>query len=282
MIELKRTTQQLVDSEKMASLGQMMAGIAHEINNPINYIKGSGDELRKHLQLITAFEKQRNELLCAIENETDAELFRKKYFEVKAALDQYKEAHGYDQDFFELLTDLTETISIGTTKTADIVSSLRMYARQKSGLEEEIDINRSIKTAIKILKHKMLDPRSVQLNLDEKRPLIMGNEGRISQVFLNMIGNAMDAAGDRGEVVVTTQLIQESSQLQVEIKDNGEGIPHEIQHKIFDPFFTTKEVGEGTGLGLSISRSIIEEHQGELSYDTDSNGTIFTILFPLC
>ena len=279
--ELKRTTQQLIDSEKMASLGQMMAGIAHEINNPIHYIKGSSDEMIKNVQTISEFEQERKQMLTALDQLKDPIEFKEKYFEIVAQLNQIKADLGYDEELMQQLTELSETIKMGTEKTSDIVNSLRMYARQKSGQKEHININRSIKTSVQILKHLLPHDKILILDLDDQIPMISGNDGRLSQVFLNIIINAIHAVGTTGNIWISTQRSSSGKRVKISIKDNGPGIPADIQNKIFDPFFTTKEVGQGTGLGLSISKSIIEEHEGSLTFSSDENGTNFQILLPI-
>jgi signal transduction histidine kinase len=281
MEELKRTTQQLIESEKMASLGQLMAGIAHEINNPINYVKGSSEELSKYVKMLSEIDELRREHQLDLERSLGQEDFGKHYLDKLEKEEAFKKEIGYDDEVYDLLHELTETIKVGTIKTSDIVNSLRMYSRQKSGLTEAIDINRSLKTSIKILKHLTPHDKMMIMDLDDDLPRANGNDGRLSQVFLNVIANAIQAAGENGNVWVSSRLSDTKNKIEVLVRDNGSGIPLDIQAKVFDPFFTTKDVGKGTGLGLSISKSIVEEHEGSITFYSDEKGTTFQIQLPL-
>ncbi len=278
MNDLKHATQKLIESEKMASLGQMMAGLAHEINNPVNYVKGCSDQLTKIISDLKELEKKyqrSDEYLYKMLTQED---FASYYFKEREKLKEAKNKIKLEQ-VWGTADELLESINYGSEKTVGIIKSLSFYSRNHQNNVALFDLNKTIQTTLRIVSKKSREGVDVSLDLDKNIPPILGNEGRISQVFLNLISNAIDSCNGKGEVKITTLLAENNVRL--DIRDNGSGIPEDIQKSIFDPFFTTKEVAKGTGLGLSISKEIIEEHNGSISFLTSEKGTSFSVLLPV-
>ncbi|MEE8553477.1 MAG: ATP-binding protein [Desulfobacterales bacterium] len=232
---LKGAQAALVQSEKMAAFGQLGAGIAHEIKNPLAGILGLTQlSLRKAEQDDPIYKN-----LSIIEKETN--------------------------------------------RCTAIIQNLLKFARQEKVAFEPVNINQVAQDAAAIVEHQLeLHKVKLKKNFASSLPMISGNANQIQQVLLNLMINAQQAMEGRpGEVTVTT-LSLDSSHVQVQISDNGSGIPEDVQAKIFEPFFTTKEVGKGTGLGLSVSYGIIKEHKGEIKVESSpEKGTTFKIEFPL-
>lgn len=278
--ELKSATQKLVESEKMASLGQMMAGLAHEINNPVNYVKGCGSQLGDLCddlkRLHDKYTEAENSLIKNIDSDNFKELYKSELQKIQKAREEYQ-----IDDLWNIASELVNSIKEGTDKTAEIIKSLSFYSRDHSNQYIAFNLNNTIQTTLRILSRKVVGNIQVIQTLDHELPLIMGNEGRISQVILNLISNAIDACEGQGEIHISSRTDARNDQIIFEIKDSGNGIPRELQQKIFDPFFTTKDIGKGTGLGLSISKEIVKKHHGTLNFMTSDKGTIFTMVLPI-
>ncbi len=271
---LKTTQHQLVQSEKMAALGVLVAGIAHEINNPVNFIKtsilGLGQDFQELAGLLQAHER------CT-SNCPDAQLQ-----EIRSRIDYAV--------LKEEIPQLIDNIHQGVSRTEEIITSLRYYSRMDRGNTKMTDLRDLINAALVILKNRY--KHHVQLTKKyADLPKIAVHPGKMIQVLINIISNAIDAV-TQGPVQFEpeTIIIETGKQYHhdrpyavIAVSDNGPGIAEEIKDKIFDPFFTTKEVGEGTGVGLSISIGIIKEHQGmiKLSSFRNGGGATFTIFLPL-
>jgi PAS domain S-box-containing protein len=243
--KLQEAQNQLVQSEKLASLGVFTAGIAHEINNPINFISNG------------------SQALFLILDEARKTLFR--------------EGHATEV-LFEEINASRRAIETGIHRTTAIISSLRNYAH--AGKESFVNYNSiyCIKDALVLLKNSY----KYHINIIEDLPESLEIDcipGKINQVFVNLINNSIQAIGRAGEIHIDAK--QEGEEVRFRIRDSGSGIPHEIIGKIFDPFFTTKEVGKGTGLGLYIVHGIVEQHHGHIQVkSTNGKGTTFTIRLP--
>lgn len=268
---LKSTQGHLVEAEKMASLGQLTAGIAHEINNPINYVSSNVEPLRQDLGDILTILNGYKEFA------KDSDLP-----EMKALLTQEEEL---DIDYaIKEMHELLGGIEEGAKRTSEIVTGLKNFSRTDDDEAQSADINNGIQSTITILKSEMKDIETV-IELGSI-PHIKCYLGKLNQVFMNLIDNAIDAIRDRYEDptqgVLTVKTMHVDDKVVITMADNGCGMPEEVKNSIFDPFFTTKDVGKGTGLGLSITYGIMEKHNGHISVESEPNvGTTFTIELPV-
>lgn len=256
--ELKITHQQLIQSEKMASIGVLTAGIAHEINNPINFISSG----------LTGMEMILNDVVSLLKQ---CRLKEKDYGLSPETINKS----------IENIPKLITAMRNGVIRTTEIVRSLRTFSRIESENKVKSDIYELIDSTLIILKNKYKNRINIVKDY-APIPHIYCYPSKLSQVILNLMINAMQAIEGEGEIVISTHLDEKNEQLRLVIKDSGSGIPESIADHIFDPFFTTKEVGEGTGLGLSIVHSIIEEHKGTIKCKSVvGEGTEFIIIIPI-
>jgi C4-dicarboxylate-specific signal transduction histidine kinase len=221
---LKSTQFQLIQSEKMASIGVLTAGVAHEINNPLNFIMGGYTGLCNELK-----------------------------------------THDVDKD--KRISIFLNGIKTGIDRTADIVKGLNQLSRDNDNYNEQCEIHAIIDNCLAILHHKYKNRIEIIKNYSLENQYIMGNTGKLHQVFISIISNAIDAIENDGAICIDT--ISKDKTIEVSIKDTGCGIPAMNLKKIIDPFFTTKDPGKGTGLGLSISNTIIKRHKGHLHFDSE-------------
>ncbi len=271
---LKETQQQLVVSEKMASLGQLTAGIAHEINNPINFISSNVQALKMDFQDMQNVLKKVKEL----EKSTNPSKLTNELIRLGQQLD------------FDLLeeeiSELLAGIERGTERTVNIVSSLRIFSRNSTDNFSKADIHEGLDSTITILNSQFNGHITIEKHYGNL-PSIKCQISRLNQVFLNIINNSIQAINAKsngvphqGIIRIKTKKI--GNEVQISIKDNGSGMSKATQNRLFEPFFTTKDVGEGTGLGLSISYGIIEQHKGKIAVtSTLGKGTEFLIHLPI-
>ena len=276
LTQLKDTQTQLIESEKMASLGQLTAGIAHEINNPINFVSSNIRPLRRDIddliQIVDAYSE--------IDGKTDGNSLEEKLKEI----DDLKE----DLDLEYIKTELNillKGMEDGAHRTVEIVKGLKMFARVDDSDLNMVDINEGIESTIVILNYQM--GTSINLIKDLGNiPNIEGYGGKLNQVFMNILTNSIyviqnDPNNTSPTIWVKTWL-KDADNICISIRDNGTGMTPEVKAKIFEPFFTTKQVGDGTGLGLSIVFKIIEVHHGNIVVNTEVNaGTEFVITLPI-
>jgi signal transduction histidine kinase len=263
---LKHAQTQLVQSEKMASLGQLVAGIAHEINNPVNFISAGVDSLTTNLEEI----RQVLDIYHKITTSNVAEKLKE--------IEDLKEKVEYRVAIREI-NKLIESIKNGTNRTTEIVRGLRTFSRLDEDILKMADIHEGLDSTLILLHNKYKNRIEIIENYADL-PLIECYPGQLNQVFMNLLSNAVDAIEDKGKIFITTSVLDEF--VQISIKDTGQGIPENIMEKIFDPFYTTKGVGKGTGLGLSISQSIIEKHNGSIKVKSEKGkGTEFIISLPV-
>ncbi|WP_461790592.1 sensor histidine kinase [Pedobacter sp.] len=266
---LKSTQSQLVDAEKMAALGQLTAGIAHEINNPINFVTSNVKPLQLDIDdlkdIINRYEK--------IDFEKD---IKPQFEEIEA----YKKQ--IDLGFINNeITSLLSGISEGAKRTAEIIRSLRNFSRVDETDMKAIDINEGLLSTLVLIRNTLPDNLVVIKELGNL-PKVECMPGKINQVFMNLVSNAVQAIKSKdvqaNEEFLTIKSWYDSQQVFVSIKDSGTGMSEEVKHRIFEPFFTTKDIGEGTGLGLSIVFSIIEKHKGHIEVVSEvGKGTEFII-----
>lgn len=267
MEKLKSTQAQLIDSEKMASLGQLTAGIAHEINNPINYISAGINPLKRDMADIESLYKKYEE---ASNNGFDPN-------KLKDAKQYSKEI---ESDFlFDEIKSLLDGIEEGALRTREIVIGLRNFSRMDEDAIKTANINEGINSTLMLLRNKLKNKIIIKKEYGQIPP-IECYAGKLNQVFMNILNNAADAIQDEGEIIIRTWA--SNDHVYISIKDNGIGMQENIRKRIFEPFYTTKEVGQGTGLGLSISFGIIEKHKGTISVKSKKNeGSEFIIQLPI-
>lgn len=280
--ELRQNYTHYLQTEKMASLGQLVAGLAHEINNPVNFIYGNLQYVQEHAQALLHL----------------VQLYQTHYPRPVEAIQAAAEAS--DLDF--LLTDLPkllESMQVGTERIRQIVLSLRNFSRLDEAELKAVDIHAGLDSTLMLLQHRIKAtsqrPAIVVIKEYGALPPIKCYPGPLNQVFMNILANAIDAVEEAsamaqseainvrpGQITLRT-LLKDDQQVHIEIADNGLGMPEVIQSRIFDPFFTTKAIGKGTGLGLSISyQIIIEKHGGMLTFvSTTGEGTTFRMQLPL-
>ncbi len=275
LTELKDTQTQLVESEKMASLGQLTAGIAHEINNPINFVTANVKPLQRDIGLLSeAFEK----IMELAVKELPVE-------EKQKELEVIKEDIEYDY-LKEEIEFLLKGISDGSVRTAEIVKGLRVFSRVDEDDLKQASIHDGLDSTLVIINSLLNNRITVTKEYDPELPMIECYPGKLNQVFLNIITNAIHAINKRwaenegGNILIQTRLKGEEAI--IILGDNGTGMDQETANHIFEPFFTTKDVGEGTGLGLSIVYNIIRKHNGTITVNSEiGEGTQFVITVPV-
>ena len=282
MGELQRSQVQVIQGEKMSSLGQLVAGVAHEINNPVNFIHGNLAHVDEYTQ----------DLLHILQ------LYQQHYPDPVAEIDA--EMESADLDFMqEDLPKMLTSMKLGTNRIRQIVLSLRNFSRMDEAEMKAVDIHDGIESTLTILHHR-LKVNSTRPEIEVVRdyadlPKVECYAGQLNQVFMNILSNAIDALDEMNagrtleeiranpnQIKIQTAVLDDQ-QVQIVISDNGPGIPEEIRHRIFDPFFTTKPVGQGTGMGMSISYNIVaEKHGGTLEcVSAAGQGTEFVIQIPV-
>lgn len=267
--ELKESQAQLVQSEKMASLGIMAAGVAHEINNPLAFIKGNLVQLSDDIEDIMQLINECCEFASSAEP-PEAKIFQKTITQCISLNDLRFLAK-------DIPTMLQESVE-GTKRVADIVSGLKDFTRAETGTMENYDLNQCIETTLKVVWNQIKYHCEINKQLNSL-PQLQGHPGEINQVLMNLIMNAAQAIDDSGTVTITTRVLD--NQVVLEVADTGCGIDQTAMDKLFTPFFTTKEVGQGTGLGLSISKGIIEKHGGRIEVKSiPQRGSQFIVFLP--
>ena len=272
--DLRKTQEQVILSEKMASLGRLTAGVAHEINNPLNFINGAAEG-------INILVEDLQDIIKGVNSHSKREVINSSQFH-----DQLKEVVNQ-------LVQMTTITQKGVRRIQELQKGLMIYSRSRDDEHVATDIHDLIRATLVVLKNRYKHSVDVVLRFD-KLPDVVVNPGKLNQVFDNLINNAVYAieekfnAHGKGKIIISTKYLRESGEVEISISNNGSGLPKEIKDKIFEPFFTTKPVGKGTGLGLSIVYSIIAEHHGRIKLhegrETDEEGidlTTFEIVLPV-
>ena len=264
---LKNSQEQIIRQENMASIGQLAAGVAHEINNPMGFISSNLGTLNKYVDKFTEFIGAQAEVLSSIKGDPSVEELQKirKKLKLDYVMDDVKEL-------------ISESLD-GGERVKLIVQNLKSFSRQDDSECKPADINKCIKSTLNIVWNEVKYKAEVKQEYGNL-PLIKCYPQKLNQVFMNFIVNASHAIEDKGEISIRTW--DGDSSIHVAIADTGTGIPEDKLEKIFEPFFTTKPDGKGTGLGLSICSEIIHQHNGKISVDSEvGKGTCFTIKIPV-
>ena len=267
---LKQTQAQLIHTGRMSSLGQMVAGVAHEINNPATFIEGNVEHAKDYVQNLLQL----------------VELYQSEYPQKNAAIQVLKE--NIDLDFVvEDLESVLTSIHTGSDRIQTIVQNLRAFSHLDESGRKAIDINKGIESTLSVLNSRLqVENQDIQIIKDYSEiPPVDCYPSQINQVFLHILSNAIDAIAvdsSRQPFIHISTAVTDDKQVRIDILNNGPTINKDIQQRIFDPFFTTKDVGHGTGLGLFISYSIVKQHLGTLSVEspTEKENTLFTIHLP--
>ncbi|HEX7598170.1 MAG TPA: ATP-binding protein, partial [Polyangia bacterium] len=241
--KLRRAQDNLIRSEKLASMGRLVAGIAHEINNPVNAVINSLGPLEDAVKRIQA-----------------------------------ADAEGPIAKLAEEAAEILAVVQRGAARTKSIVQALHGYARGDETVERDVFLARSVEDTLGLLQHRL---RQVQIVKDiDPEARIRGFPGQVDQILMNLLTNAAQAMGNHGGTIRVSAKPNDSRVL-LTVSDDGPGIPADVLPRIFDPFFTTKDVGEGSGLGLSIVHGIVERHGGQIDVESKAGeGTTFTVSFP--
>jgi signal transduction histidine kinase len=266
--KLKETQSKLVESEKMASLGQLTAGVAHEINNPVNFISSNLRPLKLSIEEIMEILNEYRKL-----NDSESE---------GSSLEKAKQLEDkYDIEYLiKELKTILDGISDGADRTKEIVLGLRNFSRLDKHELKEVILSEMIDSSLVLLRNHYKDRIEIIKSYDPDISYVECYPGQLSQVLMNILSNAIQAIDGQGTITVKTEL--SGKEAKITISDTGKGIPNDELDNIFDPFYTTKEVGEGTGLGLSISYGIIQEHNGRIDVESKMGvGTSFKIFIPI-
>ncbi|MBC7399121.1 MAG: GHKL domain-containing protein, partial [Mucilaginibacter sp.] len=272
--DLKQTQSQLVESEKMASLGQLTAGIAHEINNPINFVTSNINPLKRDVEMIL-------DVIATIETVSQSDA---SDAEKQQKIADYKEEMDFDYLVVEI-KHLINGIHEGASRTAEIVKGLKIFSRLDEDDLKKTDINEGIESTL-IIANNLLNGYVKVITEYGGLPLVECYAGKLNQVFLNIISNAIYAVNKRfgdsqgGEIKISTT--NDGDNVIITIADNGTGMTEEATKKVYEPFYTTKEVGEGTGLGMSIAYNTIKKHNGQILLNSVlGEGTRFVLKIPI-
>ena len=265
--DLKATQSTILQQEKMASIGQLAAGVAHEINNPIGFITSNLGTLEKYVAKFTEFIRAQSETIASVATPADVEGLNETRKKLK--LDHVME------DVTELIKESLD----GAGRVKTIVQDLKSFSRVDESMHKQADINECIESTLNIVWNELKYKTTVKKEYGDI-PMTKCYPQQLNQVFMNLLVNAAQAIEKQGEITIRTS--NGDGSIYVAVSDTGSGIPADKLGRIFEPFFTTKEVGKGTGLGLSITYDIVKKHNGEIMVDSEvGKGTTFTIRIPV-
>ena len=272
--DLKSSQAQLVQSEKMASLGQMVAGVAHEINTPLGYVRNNVEIVQEFIEQLKQMDSAHRELVDVILSPDGNDV---AIAEKLAAIDDMQTLIAPDMLYEDMMAVFNDT-NYGLEQINELVMGLKNFSRLDQAMTDSVSINECINSSLLIAKNTLKDRVQVIKQLGDI-PKISCAPSQINQVLLNLFTNAAQAINGEGKILIKTWA--DETFVHISVQDSGKGMPADVVKKIFDPFFTTKPVGEGTGLGLSISFQIIEQHGGKIRVASEvGRGTRFGISLP--
>jgi signal transduction histidine kinase len=276
LVRLKESEAMLIQSEKMSSLGQMVAGIAHEVNTPLAYVKSSLEAVKRSVPGIGQLAAETDRLLELLTAaKVDEAALAAQFAKVRAGVDALRGRAALDE-----LEQLIKDGLFGIGQISEVVSNLKDFSRLDRSKVADYDLHEGINSTLRIAQQQ-LQKRTVRKEFGVI-PHVSCAPSQINQVFLNLISNAAQATKDGEGVIAIRTSLRDAAHVAVEIADNGSGIPADVLPKIFDPFFTTKAIGKGTGLGLSICYKIVENHGGKLEVQSKPGmGTRFILILPV-
>ncbi len=274
-VELKQSQAQLIQSEKMASLGQMVAGVAHEINTPLAYCHSNIEVVREQLPEINLLFKEFGKIPNLIDaSATEQEVLKEQWATMNALFASIEQ-----EGILEEMEVLLDGSLSGLDQISEMVKSLKDFSRLDQRRVENSNLNKNLDSVL-VIANNVLKGKVEVIKHYGDIPLVSCSPSQLNQVFLNLVVNAAQAIENRGTITIET--FTEGDSVQVVVKDDGKGIPEDVLPRIFDPFFTTKEIGKGTGLGLSIAYKIVEQHGGTIKAESEINkGTRFTVSIPI-
>ncbi len=275
--DLQESQEQLIQSEKMASLGQMVAGVAHEINTPLGYVTSNIETLRLNLDDINLVMQEIGRLMLSVQRPN------RDNREITAHLMQTLKSFK-DLEASELIDESTQLLgdgAYGLSEISKLVVSLKDFARLDRQNAEEIDVHNCIESSVTIASNHIRENNVNVIKVFSALPRIACFPSKLNQLFLNIITNACQAMSAKGgDLTITTH--EYNGRIRIDLKDQGVGMDEETKQKMFDPFFTTKDIGVGTGLGMSIAYKIIEAHNGSIEVDSSvGEGTTLSIILPI-
>ena len=276
LTQLKESEAQLIQTEKMSSLGRMVAGVVHEINTPLAYVKNSLGSVTGKLPGLVRLVAESEKLLDLLRSGTaDPHQLGQQFALTEQLIAQFKQ-HQVMEELQTLVTDGLH----GIAQISELVLNLKDFSRLDRSKVSSFNLNEGLESTLMLARHELKN-HTIKKSFGDIPPITC-SPSQINQVFLNLINNAAQAIeSGRGVITLTTRRY-DAEHVAVEVQDNGIGIPPEVLPRIFDPFFTTKDVGKGTGLGLSIVYKIVEQHGGSISVDSAVGvGTKFTVVLPL-
>lgn len=272
---MKEKQAHLIQSEKMASIGQLAAGVAHEINNPIGFIMSNFSTLADYMRIFKLLLGKYTELSDAVSKMDGLEVEIKTVLEDIEKIKKVEDVQFVIDDVEKLIAESSD----GSRRLKEIVQTLRSFTRVDEASLKDANINECLETTLKIVWNELKYKCTVTRDFAEL-PVIRCYPGQLNQVFMNLLVNSAQAIPEKGDVIIKTSL--DGNLIKVAISDTGTGISQENMNKLFSPFFTTKPQGKGTGLGLSISYGIIQSHGGTIDVSSvEGKGTTFTISLPI-
>ena len=275
--QLRETQAQMLQTEKMASIGQLAAGVAHEINNPTGYVSSNLKTLSNYQESINALMDLYQALKADLRQETANTDAKREVLDQLEKIDAIEKSIDFDflrSDIMALIGESRE----GTERIKKIVLDLKEFAHPGQEQKKPTDINRGLESTLNVVLNEFKYKARVVKDFGEL-PAVSCHPQQLNQVFMNILLNAAQAIEDNGEVRIQTR--QNNQNIEIVIQDNGHGIETENLSRVFDPFFTTKDVGEGTGLGMNIAYNIVKKHDGSIDVESrQGEGTTFTVKIP--